>query len=68
MLVAVLIGIMIAIVVGVSLIPTIVGTISSVSDNLTNFPAVGAMLGVLPIVFMAVILLAAVAWLGSSQS
>jgi hypothetical protein len=70
MLVAVLIGIMISIVVGVSLVPIIV----DVSTNLTYTDPSGftvsaptglsALVGVLPYVFVAVILLGAVAWIG----
>jgi hypothetical protein len=65
MLVAVLIGIMISIVVGVSLIPTIIDTISALPADTPS--SVLALANVLPIVFVAVILLAAVAWMGSSQ-
>lgn len=65
MLVAVLIGIMISIVVGVSLIPTILDTI----DALPTDAAAGllALVDVLPYVFVAVILLGAVAWIGGGQ-
>ncbi len=62
MLVAVLIGIMISIVVGISLIPTILDTIDSLP---TDAPAgLSALVDVLPYVFVAVILLGAVAWIG----
>jgi len=61
MLVAVLIGIMISIVVGVSLIPTILTTIAALP---TSTPAgLTALVNVLPYVFVAVILLGAVAWI-----
>ena len=62
MLVAVLIGIMISIVVGISLIPTIMSTINALS----SFTPAGlrALINVLPYVFVAVILLGAVAWIG----
>jgi len=63
MLVAVLIGIMISIVVGVSLIPTILTTIASVGSAGGNTGLV-ALINVLPFVFVAVILLGAVAWIG----
>lgn len=62
MLIAVLIGIMIAIVVGVALIPTILTTIDALP---TDTPAgLTALVDVLPYVFVAVILLGAVAWIG----
>lgn len=60
MLVAVLIGIMISIVVGVSLVPTILAT----TDTVTSPSGLAALVGVLPYVFVAVILLGAVAWIG----
>lgn len=60
MLVAVLIGIMISIVVGVSLVPVILETTAAIIT-----PAgLAALVGVLPYVFVAVILLGAVAWIG----
>lgn len=60
MLVAVLIGIMISIVVGVSLVPTILDTTKSI----TTPAGLASLIGVLPYVFVAVILLGAVAWIG----
>lgn len=76
MLVAVLIGIMISIVVGVTLIPTIMTAITAV-NNTTGvntscatetvgeyLPGLMALISVLPYVFVAVILLGAVAWIG----
>jgi len=60
MLVAVLIGIMISIVVGVSLLPVIL----SVTAAITTPAGLSALVGVLPYVFVAVILLGAVAWIG----
>lgn len=66
-LVAVLIGIMISIVVGVSLVPTI---LTATAASATTDPLYGApdgiisLVGVLPYVFVAVILLGAVAWIG----
>ena len=60
MLVAVLIGIMISIVVGVSLVPVIL----EVTDDITTPAGLSALVGVLPYVFVAVILLGAVAWIG----
>jgi len=59
-LVAVLIGIMISIVVGVSLVPTILATTATI----TSPTGLAALVGVLPYVFVAVILLGAVAWIG----
>ena len=70
MLVAVLIGIMISIVVGVSLVPVIVSTTSNVtyttvSGGTTTAPTgLQALVTVLPYIFVAVILLGAVAWIG----
>ena len=76
MLVAVLIGIMISIVVGVALVPVIVNSTSGlVFSNMATFtsgtyPTVAVAAGlqslvsVLPYVFVAVILLGAVAWIG----
>jgi len=61
MLVGVLISIMISIVVGVSLIPTIVDSINT-AKNTANAPAgLSGLLDVLAYVFVAVILLGAVA-------
>lgn len=70
MLVAVLIGIMISIVVGVSLVPAIVDvsaniTYTTVSGGTTTAPSgLQALVSVLPYIFVAVILLGAVAWIG----
>jgi len=62
MWIAVLIGIMVAIVVGVALVPTIVETTNSLPDDT---PAgIQALVDVLPYVFVAVIILGAVAWIG----
>jgi len=61
-LVAVLIGIMISIVVGISLIPTITETIDSLPTD--TDAGLLALVDVLPYVFVAVILLGAVAWIG----
>lgn len=69
MLVAVLIGIMISIVVGVSLVPVILET-TAVGTSTTPGPlysapsGLQALVSVLPYVFVAVILLGAVAWIG----
>lgn len=62
MLVAVLIGIMISIVVGVSLVPTILTTIDSLPTDTDS--GLLALINVLPYIFVAVILLGAVAWIG----
>ena len=74
MLVAVLIGIMISIVVGVSLIPTIQATLAAAKEpyltaggsSWISGAPVGlfSLIDVLPYVFVAVILLGAVAWIG----
>jgi len=64
-LVAVLIGIMISIVVGVSLVPVILTTTSAIGASSLSAPAgLVSLVGVLPYVFVAVILLGAVAWIG----
>ena len=63
MLVAVLIGIMISIVVGVSLVPVILET----TAEITSPTGLAALVGVLPYVFVAVILLGAVAWIGGQS-
>lgn len=70
MIIAALIGIMIAIIVGVNLLPTITGSIKQVTEQAAaeEAPITGAMatlLDVLPIVFVAMLLLGAVSWLGS---
>jgi len=70
MLVAVLIGIMISIVVGVSLVPVIVDSTGNLTyvttgGGWTPAPAgLSALVSVLPYIFVAVILLGAVAWIG----
>ena len=70
MLIAVLIGIMISIVVGVTIIPTIRNTAEKMektaSEKGEEVPgALSAMLDILPIIFVAVVLLGAVAWIGA---
>ena len=60
MMVAVLVGIMIAVVVGISLIPAITSTIANLPSDT---PAgLTALINVLPYLFVAVILLGAVSW------
>lgn len=66
MKIEVLIGTMVAIVVGVNLIPTITQTISSLPAEATT--GLGALLGAMPYVFVAVILVGAVAWMENSGS
>jgi len=64
MLVGVLISIMISIVVGVNLVPSIVESIN-IAKNTPNAPTgMSGLLDVLVYVFIAVILLGAVAWIG----
>ncbi len=64
MLVGVLISIMISIVVGVNLIPSIVEAINT-AKNTANAPTgMSGLLDVLVYVYIAVILLGAVAWIG----
>lgn len=66
MMIAALIGIMISIVVGVSLIPKITETIDAIPEE--DVPeGFGVLVDILPIVFVAVILLGAVAWIGGSM-
>lgn len=64
MLVGVLISIMISIVVGVSLIPTIVTSINTAKSTANIPTGLSGLLDVLSYVFVAVILLGAVAWIG----
>jgi len=80
MMVATLIGIVMAVVVGVSLIPTITSTVDQAQQAATTTdPVTGAvtstmpasavgLLDILPIVFVAVILLGAIAWMGGLGS
>jgi len=67
MLVGVLISIMISIVVGVSLVPTIVSSINTARTTIAATPnaptGLAGLLDVLSYVFVAVILLGAVAWI-----
>ena len=71
MVVAALIGIMIAVVVGVSLIPTLTHISSTLTNqvvkgNSTTDPtAVSSLINVLPFIFIAVIILGAIAWMGT---
>jgi len=65
MVVAVLIGIMISVVVGVSLIPMLTETVEEATKDSEDLPeAASALLNILPIVFVVVLLLGAVAWIG----
>ena len=67
MLVGVLISIMISIVVGVSLIPTILTSINTAEVQIASFSGfagLGGLMQVLAYVYIAVILLGAVAWIG----
>ena len=63
-MVAILIVIMIASVVGVTLIPTILETIAAVPTTAPD--GLSALISVLPYVFVAVILMGAVAWISGS--
>ena len=54
---------MISIVVGVSLVPVILETTAEISSP----TGLAALVGVLPYVFVAVILLGAVAWIGGQS-
>ena len=67
MLVATVIGIMIAIVVGVNLLPMITESVEEATKDSEDMPAAAsALLDILPIVFVAVLILGAVAWIGGS--
>lgn len=66
MLVGVLISVMIAIVVGVNLIPTIIGVTTNLTEEAGEGTAVSTLMGILPYIFVAVILIGVVAWLGGS--
>lgn len=64
MLVAVLVGLMISLVVGIALVPVIIDAAKDATEN-TNNGALEAVVSVLPFVFVAIILLGAVAWITS---
>lgn len=64
MLVAALVGIMMAIVIGVSLLPVITDSLKQVTEDATDEPAVEALVSILPYVFVSVVILGAVAWIG----
>lgn len=64
MLVGVLISIMISIVVGVSLVPTIVDSVNTAKETPNAPTGLSGLLDVLIYVYVAVILLGAVAWIG----
>ncbi len=67
MLVGVLISIMISIVVGVNLVPTIITSINTAraqAEAVEGFSGLGGLMEVLAYVYIAVILLGAVAWIG----
>ena len=66
MLVSALIGVMIAIVVGVNLLPTVLKTVANITEEAPA--SVSALIGVLPYIFVVVITLGAVAWMGSGSS
>lgn len=63
MLVGVLISIMISIVVGVSLVPTIVDSVNTAKETPNAPTGLSGLLDVLIYVYVAVILLGAVAWI-----
>ena len=59
---------MISIVVGVNLVPTIITSINTAkaqADSVEGFSGLGGLMEVLAYVYIAVILLGAVAWIGS---
>lgn len=67
MVIAALIGIMVSIVVGISLIPMIMETMEEATKDSEDVPtAASALLNILPIVFVVVLILGAVAWIGGS--
>jgi len=66
MLVATLIGVMIAIVVGINLVPVITETISNVTAEGNVSTGLSGLMSILPMVFVAVIILGAVAFIGGA--
>jgi hypothetical protein len=67
MIVGFLIAIMVTIVVGVSIIPAATKSLDTVATNTSSYSSsTKGLLGVLPYIFVAVLLLGAVAWLGQS--
>lgn len=67
MLVGVLVSIMISIVVGVSLVPTIISAINTAKSTDGIPTGLSGLLDVLSYVFVAIILLSAVAWIGGQS-
>jgi len=67
MIVAVLITIMIAIVVGVNLVPSIIAAIQEAKNTAGIPTGLSGLLDVLSYVFVAVILLTAVSWIGGQS-
>lgn len=63
MLIAVLVGIMVAVVVGVNLLPKIVETIDAIPEEDISTET-SALLDILPIILVVVVLLGAIAWIG----
>lgn len=66
MLVGVLVSIMISIVVGVSLVPTIISAINTAKNTPEIPTGLSGLLDVLAYVFVAIILLSAVSWIGGN--
>ncbi len=67
MLVGVLISIMLSVVVGLSLVPTVV-TSANDAKNTAEIPTgLSGMIDVISYVFVAIILLGAVAWIGGGR-
>ena len=61
MTITVLIGLMIILVIGIALIPTVTTTIEAIDT--TESPGIAALLSVLPYVFIVIVLVGAVAWI-----
>jgi len=69
MVIGLVISVMIAIVVGVALVPVIVSSVSKVENNSSGLPSsIGGVMEILSYVFVGVILLGAVAWIGGRSS
>ena len=67
MIVAALIGLMIAVVVGINLIPRIIEVVPNMTGNTTDLsPGISGSVKALPYIFVAVIILGAVAWMGTN--
>ena len=66
-MVGVLIGVVIALVVGVSLIPTIGNAVTASQTTFAKTTSVGTLVGLLPIIFIAIIILGAVGFMSQQN-